>query len=82
MPTAGGFSGLSPEEWEAQLTGSMAKSKGCRRTGGAEAGMVDVDENTLVTTSDEDLADIRRGMKECATLPTFTAQPVPLTPTL
>jgi len=26
--------------------------------------MVDVDENTLVTTSDEDLAEIRRGMKE------------------
>ena len=46
-----------------QLRGSMAKSMNrAHRVGGFKG--ADVDENTLVTSEDQDLMDIRKGMKE------------------
>ena len=63
--TNGQAGSWSAEEREAHLRGSMAKSQGLRRVGGAEAAMrVDIDENTLVKSEDADLVEMRKQMHE------------------
>jgi hypothetical protein len=53
------------EEREAHLKASIGKSKGLHRVGGAEAAMkVDIDENTLVDSLDDDLDVIRKEMHD------------------
>ena len=54
----------SADEREAHMRASMDKSQGLRRVGGSEAGMGDVDENTLVQSEDADLVEMRKAMKE------------------